>query len=531
MPDQSSPTTPVQLSRPAQRGAKPPGPCAMVLFGAGGDLTKRLVIPALYNLSRTKLLPDNFSLIGVDIADRDTADWIASLFEMLKSFVGNTSAEFDPDKLDSAAWKRLTDRMTYVRGDLTDQGLYEGLRGTLDKVAHDHGTGGNVLFYMAVADRFFSPIAGHLGQAGLMKQDDGQWRRLVVEKPFGHSLNSARRLNGCLLDNMAEEQIFRIDHFLGKETVQNIMAFRFANGLFEPIWNRDRIDHVQITVAETVGVERRGKFYEVTGALRDMVPNHVFQLLSMVAMEPPVNFNAASIRDKKADVFKAMPTIAIEDAVRGQYGEGPDGVRAYRNEPDVAADSNVETYVAMRLSIENWRWAGVPFYIRTGKHMSRRMTEIAIRFKQAPFGLFEDTPVDELPPNWLVMRVQPNEGISLQFEVKRPGQLVQLSSVQMEFNYKDWFPSEPNVGYETLLYDVMIGDSTLFQRADMVEETWRVVQPLLDHWAATKPDDFPNYVSGSDGPADADELIRRRNHRHWSERTWRPVEDVGRDKA
>jgi glucose-6-phosphate 1-dehydrogenase len=298
------------------------------------------------------------------------------------------------------------------------------------------------------------------------------------------------------------------------------MALRFANGMFEPIWNRDRIDHVQITAAETVGVERRGRFYEVTGALRDMVPNHMFTLLSMVAMEPPASFDAAGIRNKKADVFTAMPAVTPAHAVRGQYRAGTvlgKHVRAYRQEPDVAADSNVETYVALRVEIDNWRWAGVPFYLRTGKHMSRRVTEIAIRFKPAPYQAFRDTPVDSLPPNWLVLRIAPDERISLQFEVKRPGPVVDLAAVEMDFHYDDWFPKEPNVGYETLLYDVMIGDPTLFMRADMVEQAWRVVQPLLDAWAAEKAD-FPNYDSGTDGPPAGDELLARERGC-----VWRPV--------
>jgi glucose-6-phosphate 1-dehydrogenase len=292
--------------------------------------------------------------------------------------------------------------------------------------------------------------------------------------------------------------------------------------LFEPIWNRDRIDHVQITVAETVGVERRGKFYEVTGALRDMVPNHVFQLLAMVAMEPPVSFDANEIRSKKAEVFAAMRPCQPAGAVRGQYGPGEvlgNKVNGYRQEPDVAPDSNIETYVAMSLAIDNWRWSGVPFFLRTGKHMSKRTTEIAIRFKQAPYAPFDNTPVETLRPNWLVIQIQPDEGISLQFEVKRPGPAVDLAAVSMNFHYKDWFPPEPNVGYETLIYDVMIGDATLFQRGDMVEGTWAIVQPVLDAWAAAKATDFPNYASGSDGPEAADDLIAREGGREW-----RPVD-------
>jgi glucose-6-phosphate 1-dehydrogenase len=396
----------------------------------------------------------------------------------------------------------------------------------LGEAEKTHGTKGNAIFYLAIADRFFGTVVEQLGTAKLTDQGEDEtgkhqvWRRVVIEKPFGHSLDSARALNARILRTLHEDQIFRIDHFLGKDTVQSIMAFRFANGLFEPIWNRDRIDHVQITVAETVGVEERGKFYEETGALRDMVPNHVFTLLSMVAMEPPTGFDAAAIRTKKTELFAAMPALDPARAVRGQYGAGTvlgTTVKAYLQEPNVAADSNIETYVALELEIDNWRWAGVPFYIRTGKHMSQRNTEIAIRFKQAPYAAFKDTPVDTLRPNWLVLRIAPDEGISLQFEVKRRGPVVELAAVKMDFRYNDWFPKEPNDGYETLLYDVMIGDATLFMRADMVEEAWRIVQPVLDAWAAAKAD-FPNYGSGSDGPKAADELVARTG-----DRAWRPV--------
>ena len=413
--------------------------------------------------------------------------------------------------------------MSYVRGDLTKPDLYKTLQGAIADAEKSYGTKGNVIFYLAVADRFFGIVVDQLGKAKLTDQSEDEkgkssfWRRVVIEKPFGHSLESARELNASVLRTLQENQIFRIDHFLGKDTVQSIMAFRFANGLFEPIWNRDRIDHVQITVAETVGVEARGKFYEVTGALRDMVPNHVFTLVSMVAMEPPVGFDASAIRSKKAELFTAMPAVDPSRAVRGQYAAGKvadQTVKAYRKEPDVAANSNVETYVAMQLEIDNWRWAGVPFYIRTGKHMSQRMTEIAIRFKQAPYSVFENTEVDKLQPNWLVLSITPDEGISLQFEVKRPGPVVDVATVKMDFNYDDWFPKEPNVGYETLLYDVMIGDQTLFMRADMVEQAWRIVQPVLDAWAAEKAD-FPNYASGSEGPKAADDLLTVDGKRSW----------------
>jgi glucose-6-phosphate 1-dehydrogenase len=508
---------------PALHAARPADPCAMVIFGAGGDLTKRLVIPALYNLSRTGVLPENFALIGVDLAAGTTTSWRDHLYNMLKSYVGNATAAFNLAQIDDASWQRLAEKMSYVQGDMTGPELYEALRGELVAAETSRGTQGNIIFYLAIADRFCGAVIDRLGEAKLSDQPDDArgrrqfWRRVVVEKPFGHSLDSARELNARILRTLHEDQIFRIDHFLGKDTVQSIMAFRFANGLFEPIWNRDRIDHVQITVAETVGVERRGKFYEATGALRDMVPNHVFTLLSLVAMEPPTGFDAAAIRRKKADVLAAMPAVALARAVRGQYGAGTvlgQPASAYRKEPDVAPDSTVETYVALQFEIDNWRWAGVPFYVRTGKHLSERPTEIAIRFKQAPYAVFQGTPVDTLRPNWLVLRIAPDEGISLQFEVKRRGPAVELAAVRMEFHYDDWFPKEPNVGYETLIYDVMIGDPTLFLQADMVEQTWRIVQPVLDAWAAEKPD-FPNYAAGSDGPKTADDLLARDGGRAW----------------
>ena len=502
---------------------KPADPCAMVIFGAFGDLTKRLVMPALYNLNRTGTLPRKFALIGVDLADGTAESWREHLHSMLESFVGNASAEFQVEAIDEKAWSSLASRMSYVQGDITKPDVYARLGDALAEAQKKNSTGGNVIFYLAVADRFFGAVVDRLGEAKLTNQEEGKdgklrfWRRVVIEKPFGHDLASARTLNAQIGRTLHEGQIFRIDHFLGKETVQNIMAFRFANGLFEPVWNRDRIDHVQITVAETVGVEGRGKFYEATGALRDMVPNHVFTLLGMVAMEPPVGFDAQSIRNKKCEVFSAIPAVPPENAVRGQYGPGTvlgTQMKAYRDEPNVAKDSNIETYVAMKIEIDNWRWAGVPFYLRTGKHMARRLTEIAIRFKEAPHAPFKGGPSGAPTPNWLVIAIQPNEGISLQFEVKRPGPEVTLATVRMNFAYSDWFPKEPNVGYETLLYDVMIGDATLFHRADMVEEAWRIVQPVLDAWAREKAD-FPNYASGTNGPGGADELIGRDGGRQW----------------
>jgi glucose-6-phosphate 1-dehydrogenase len=495
----------------------------MVLFGATGDLAKRLVVPALYNLACSGTLPDNFALIGVARGESGAEGWKATLYDALTSFVG--SPQGGAGHIDEDAWKRLADRISFVQGDLKDAALYAELHGALDAAEAAHGTLGNVIFYLAVADQLFGPLVEQLGKAKLTDQVDKAgkpkaWRRVVIEKPFGHSVESARALNAGLLKSLDETQIFRIDHFLGKDTVQSIMAFRFANGLFEPIWNRDRIDHVQITAAETLGVEKRGDFYEHTGALRDMVPNHVLSLLTLVAMEPPTGFDAAAVRAKKAEVLASMPPTNPENAVRGQYGPGEIGgaaKRAYRDEPDVAKDSKVETFAAMELEIDNWRWAGVPFFVRTGKNLAGRMTEIAIRFKQAPYAVFQNTPVESLKPNWLVIRIAPDESIALQFEVKRRGPVVELAPVEMEFKYDDWFEKQPNDGYETLLYDVMIGDPTLFMRADMVEHGWRIVQPVLDAWAAPDPA-FPNYASGSEGPAAADDLIGRRGAR-----AWRPI--------
>jgi glucose-6-phosphate 1-dehydrogenase len=532
-PSKRMPRTAQVIASPPRRQAAPADPCAMVIFGATGDLTNRLVMPALYNLARTKVLPENFALIGVARTEGTTETWRAGLHDSLKNFVGNASTEFDVDRIDEAVWRRIAEKMVYIRGDLTKPELYDKLRSALAEAEKTRGTKGNAIFYLAVADRLFDSVVEQLGKAKLSDQDEDEdgrhrfWRRVVIEKPFGHSLKSARELNAQIRRTLDEDQIFRIDHFLGKDTVQSIMAFRFANGLFEPIWNRDRIDHVQITAAETVGVERRGHFYEATGALRDMVPNHLFTLLSMVAMEPPTGFDAAAIRSKKAGVLAAIPAVKPAAVVRGQYGAGTvldKKAKAYRQEPDVAPDSKIETYVAMQLEIDNWRWAGVPFYLRTGKHLSRRNTEIAICFKHAPYAAFQDTPVDTLPANWLVLRIAPDEGISLQFEVKRPGPVMDLAAVKMDFRYDDWFPKEPNVGYETLLYDVMTGDQTLFMRADMVEQTWRIVQPVLDAWAKGGSAELPIYPSGSSGPSEADALLAREGRR------WRSIhgDDDGR---
>jgi len=496
----------------------PAPPTAIVIFGANGDLTKRLIVPALYNLARSNLLPEKLALVGVDHNDKTSEQWQGALKDFLSGILAKTS-----EAVDENLWQRVSSHMTFLRGDFEKPQTYKDLDDLLGKIDGELGLGGNVLFYLATADRFFATIAGKLGEAGLTAEGKG-FRRLIVEKPFGHDLQSARDLNSCLLKYLKEEQIYRIDHFLGKETVQNIMALRFANGLFEPIWNRDRIDHVQITVAESIGIEGRGNFYEKTGALRDMVPNHLFQLVAMTAMEPPVSFNAEDIRAKKAELFKAIHPLALTDVVRGQYDAGTaqgEQVPAYRREPNVAPDSNVETYVAMRLKIDNWRWAGVPFYLRTGKRLNIRSSEIAIRFKQAPYALFRDTPVDELDADWLILRIQPDEGIRLRFNAKRPGPAMALESVSMRFNYKDYFNQAPAVGYETLIYDCLTGDATLFQRADQVEEAWALVEPVLRSWQNTPPRHFPNYAAGSEGPIAANDLLARDG------RSWREIRILG----
>lgn len=505
----------------------PPPPCAIVIFGANGDLTKRLIVPALYNLARTGLLPPRLALIGVDHNDKTSESWRDGLKEFLEGSIKKGS-ESDVGKVEASLWQPIAEDMIFLRGDFEKDETYQKLTDCLKQIDQKKQLDGNVLFYLATADRFFGTVAGKLGEAGLLDCEAPRgskgFRRLIVEKPFGHDLESAKALNKCLLRYLKEEQIYRIDHFLGKETVQNIMALRFANGLFEPIWNRDRIDHVQITVAESIGIEGRGNFYEKTGALRDMVPNHLFQLVAMTAMEPPVSFDAEDIRAKKAELFKAVQPLTLADVVRGQYDAGTvqgEEVPAYRREPNVAPDSNIETYVAMRLKIDNWRWAGVPFYLRTGKRLNIRSSEIAIRFKQAPYALFRDTPVEELDADWLILRIQPDEGIRLRFNAKRPGPTMALESVSMRFNYKDHFKQAPAVGYETLIYDCLMGDATLFQRADQVEEAWALVEPVLKGWENTSPRHFPNYTAGSEGPIAANDLLARDG------RSWRAIRILG----
>ena len=483
----------------------------LVIFGGGGDLTKRLLMPSLYNLELSKLLDDGFQVIAVDRNDTDEAAYRDGLTTAMQGFVGSKGGESEINSLNMDTWGWVRDRLHYQQGDFGDDTTYQALAARVP---------GNAIFYLAVAARFFGPIIEKLAASGLTTQADGRFRRVVVEKPFGHDLASAKALNTLILDRMAENQVFRIDHFLGKETVQNIMALRFSNGIFEPLWNRFYIDHVQITAAETVGVEERARFYEPTGALRDMVPNHMFQLLAVTAMEPPNAFDADSVRAEKAKVIQAIkpwdPMRVARDTVRGQYTAGmlnDQPTCGYRQEPDVAPVSVTETYVAMRLKIDNFRWAGVPFYIRTGKRLGVRRTEIAIHFKQAPYAMFRDTPVDRLTPNVMVLHIQPSEGITLNLSAKIPGPKLALGGVAMNFKYSDYFHAPSSTGYETLLYDVMMGDATLFQRADMVEAGWAATQPLLDEWAAGRTK-VQWYEAGSHGPEAADRLLDR-DGRHW----------------
>jgi glucose-6-phosphate 1-dehydrogenase len=487
--------------------------CAMVIFGASGDLTKRKLIPALYNLAKENLLSKEFALIGFARSEMSSEDF--------RKLIGDELNQFATTTVDPELWHWLSRRIYYVSGNVDDPKSYEKLKIQLAAVDQEHGTRGNYFYYLATSPELFSKVVRHLGDADLTKEETG-WRRVIIEKPFGRDYDSARRLNQEVREVLAENQIYRIDHYLGKETVQNILVFRFSNGIFEPIWNRRYIDHIQITVSETVGVEQRGGYYDTSGTLRDMVPNHIFQLICLTAMEPPVSFDANVVRDEQAKILRAIQPMTPEDVlirtVRGQYGESGNGsekMPAYRSESNVPRNSNTETFVAMKLFVDNWRWADIPFYLRTGKRLPKRVTEIAIQFKRAPLLLFKGTSVDQLTPNRLVLHLQPDEGISLSFGAKIPGPIVRLGSVDMNFNYKDYFNASPQTGYERLLYDCMLGDATLFQRSDMVETAWQIVAPIQDVWGALPPRNFPNYPAGTWGPKEAEDLLRR-DGRHWS---------------
>jgi glucose-6-phosphate 1-dehydrogenase len=503
-----------------------PSPCVMVIFGATGDLTKRKLIPALCNLAQDDVLPKQFAIVGFAGNDFDTPSFRKMLTDDIPKYA--------PVPIDPKLWSWMSERIYYVRGDFQDAEAFKRLDQQIAEANKLHNTLGNRFFYLAVAPRFFSPIVQMLGQCCLTKEENAHWARVIVEKPFGHDLASAKQLNQDLEMVLTEKQIYRIDHYLGKETVQNVMVFRFSNNIIEPLWNRNYVDHVQITAAETVGVEHRGGFYETAGALRDMVPNHLFQLLTMTAMEPPISFGADEVRNKQAEVLHAIqpfgPEEVLTNMVRGQYGGGTiDGQRVvgYRSEPDVAPDSNTETFVALKLQIDNWRWAGVPFYLRTGKRLAQRMTEIVIQFRRTPFVLFRNTTVRNLETNRLVIHIQPDEGISLSFGAKVPGSVMKLGLVNMDFDYSTYFGAEHSTGYERLLRDCMAGDATLFQRADMVEAGWSVIQPILDVWHALPARGFPNYAAGSWGPIEAEELLEK-DGRSWRRPGEEEVDKRGR---
>ena len=493
-------------------------PCAVVIFGATGDLTRRKLLPALYRLSQQGLVPNEFAILCT--ARQPLGD------EEFRTHMKAAVTEFGPDDaLDDSSWQSFAKRIFYLAGDFSEAELYGKLKSKLEEVDKEFHTEGNRIFYLATAPDFFGVIAKQLGDAGIArpkaaaKTKKKSWTRIIVEKPFGRDLESARALNKTLAAVFDESQIYRIDHYLGKETVQNLLVFRFANSIFEPLWNRQYIDHIQITNAETLGVEGRGAYYEKAGALRDMIQNHVFQVTSLIAMEPPASLSANGVRDEK---FKAMQSVRPlpadqidEFAVRGQYGPGTvlgDTVPGYPEEPGVDPNSSTETFAALKLYLDNWRWAGVPFYIRSGKRLQKHVTEIAIQFKEVPHRLFTDSD-SPLQPNVLVIRIQPNEGISLRFAAKLPGQALRIRSVNMDFRYGSSFGVKPPEAYERLLLDCMLGDSTLYARRDMVERGWEIVTPILEAWKKPAPD-FPNYEAGSWGPQASFELIER-DGREW----------------
>ncbi|HET9369608.1 MAG TPA: glucose-6-phosphate dehydrogenase [Vicinamibacterales bacterium] len=485
----------------------PADPSTMVIFGATGDLAKRKLLPALYNLATESLLPEQFAVVGVARQTMSIDEYRDKVSRDLEEF----GTAVTPGRCD---W--LESRLAYIGGEFDAPETFRKLAEVLADPEAKRPA--NCLFYLAVPPNLFGTVVRQLGDAGLLDERHG-WRRVVIEKPFGRDLKTARELNQLLAEELDEHQIYRIDHYLGKETVQNVMAFRFGNGIFEPVWNRRYVDHVQITVAETVGVEQRGAYYDRTGALRDVVQNHMFQLLAITAMEPPNSFEADAVRDEREKLLRAIHPLVVDGpasvAVRGQYTAGTvdwEKVPGYREEPHVAADSHTETYAAIKLKVDNWRWAGVPFYLRTGKRLEARASEIVVQFRPAPFSLFRETPMANLDPNQLVIRVQPNEGIALRFLAKVPGPDVRLGTVRMDFSYADYFGLKSNTGYETLLYDVMTGDSTLFHRADIVETGWTVVEPLLDAWR--NGDGLAFYPAGAWGPSEADALIGR-DGRQW----------------
>jgi glucose-6-phosphate 1-dehydrogenase len=491
-----------------------PDPCLIVLFGATGDLSHRKVVPALYQLWRSNLLPHEFRLVAV--ARRPYED---DAFRAEMRVSADRHSRVQP--VDDTVWTEFASRITYERADFDSPADFDRLAKRVHEIDAEAETHGNMLFYLATQESAFPGIIHELGRVGLDHEThEGGWRRVVIEKPFGHDLDSAIRLNREVGKVFREAQVFRIDHYLGKETVRNLLVFRFGNGIFEPIWNRRYVDHVQITVAESLGIDSRGSFYEETGASRDVLQNHLLQLLTLVAMEPPAMFSAEALRDEKVKVLRAIAPMTRDEVargvVRGQYGPGWIGeleVPGYRAEPEVDPESETETFVAVRLEIDDWRWAGVPFYLRTGKRLAKRATEIAIQFKPVPHRLFVESSTDP-DPNLLALRIQPDEGILLRFVAKVPGLGVDIRAVNMDFTYGSSFAVDSPDAYETLILDALLGDGSLFTRADEVEEAWRIVTPIIDAWLDMPQPEFPNYAAGSWGPREAEDLIER-DGRHW----------------
>jgi glucose-6-phosphate 1-dehydrogenase len=491
-------------------------PCTMVICGATGDLTERKLAPALYNTLLGGFLPPEFTVVGFARRDFSDEQFRQHLLDGINRYSRNRPAK-------AAIWESFASGIEYHRGDLDDPAAYAELAKRLDRIDRDRGTSGNRLFYLAVPPALYPEIVSHLDRAGLAASGRHRrtgprrgWTRVIVEKPFGYDLESARTLNRVIADVLDENQVYRIDHYLGKETVQNLAVFRFGNGLFEPIWNRRYIDSVQITVAETVGIEGRGDFYDQTGALRDIVQNHGLQLMAMFAIEPPVEFAAEDLRDEKLKVLRAVKPMRTADVaanvLRGQYVSGwveGERLHSYRDEPDVAPDSQTETFVALKLGIDSWRWAGVPFYLRTGKALPSRVTEISVQFKRAPLALFARAGVPQIDDNVLAIRVQPDEGILLRFGAKVPGQGLQIRNVNMDFRYGSSFAVDSPDAYETLILDAMIGDASLFTRADEVERAWEILQPILDAWSGATGGPLHFYAAGTWGPPAADELLER----------------------
>jgi len=491
-------------------------PTILVIFGSMGDLTWRKLAPALYNLLLNQQLPEHFAVIGLDMKKESPDEFRLRLRDGANSFC-------ECGGVDEKTWNGFALNLSYLSGDFANPETYTALNGKLKDYEKNWGSPANHIFYLATPPAIMETIVKGMGTAGLAQ--DKRRTRIVVEKPFGHDLPSAVALNGVLISVFDEAQIYRIDHYLGKETVQNILAFRFANALFEPIWDRRYIDHVQITVAEQVGVEHRGAYYEHAGALRDMIQNHLMQILCLIAMEPMVSFEADEIRNKKVDVLRAIRPIPEDQvqqlAVRGQYGAGRMNghkVPAYRAEPSVAADSSIETFAAMKLHVDNWRWQGVPFYLRTGKRLQKKLSEVMIQFRPVPHQSFPTTAALAWQPNYLMIHIQPEEGIVLRFQAKQPGPILHLSPVGMHFSYQETFKLKSPEAYETLLADVMAGDATLFMRADQVEGSWSVITPILNVWEHTLPLDFPNYPSGTWGP-DASAVLITQDGRSWNHPT------------